>query len=262
MIVANNDILVLILSTTNPKYQEFKQAIRDTWVKDLQEHGVKCFFYEGGELENSVDGDTLKLNAPDDIFGVSKKLIAAIHFIFELHPQTKIIYRTNLSSYIDVNAFLRFIEDNQLDNEIYAGYLGTESIFRERFYQFKILYFLMRFIKFGKKIRFASGSGFFLGTTHCRKLLSSRVNFHLVDDIMVADTIKVSPSQLVVPLRLMVSDKTRSSIDERTYDQLVHEKNLFHYRFKTDDREQDAALLMHFGDKSFRRIFFTGNNNQ
>ena len=260
--IAHNDIVVLILSTTDPVYDKFKLAIRNTWAQDFHRHGVKCFFYEGGEVENSVDGDTLKLNAPDDIFGVSKKLIAAIQFIFELHPQTKIIYRTNLSSYIDVNTFLRFIKDNQLDNEIYAGYLGTESIFRERFYQFRILYFLMRFFKFGKKIRFASGSGFFLGATHCRKLLSSGINFRLVDDIMVADTIKVSPSQLVVPLRLLVSDKTRSSIDERTYDQLVHEKNLFHYRFKTDDREQDAALLMHFGDKSFRRIFFTGNNNQ
>lgn len=258
MLVDKNDIIVLILSTTHPKYQIFKKSIRETWAKDLHEKGIKCFFYEGGGAQNRTDGDTFVLNAPDDILSVSKKLVEALKFTFDLYPNVKVVYRTNLSSFIDVESFLRFINTNKLDEEIYAGYIGKESLFKERFYQFKLLYFIFKFHKFGRKIIFASGSGFFLGAKHCKRIITSNFNAGLVDDIMVAHTIKVLPSLSVTPLRLLVSSESRNSIDEKTFDHLVQEKNLFHYRFKTKDRNRDAELLRQFGDKSFRRVFFTG----
>lgn len=258
MLIDNNDIVILILSTRHQEYQKFKDAIRDTWAKDVQQKGIKYFFYEGGEDQNSIDGDTLRLNAPDDILGVSKKLVKALQFIFDKYPQTKIIYRTNLSSFIDVNTFLHFIEDKQLDEKTYTGYIGKEALFRERFYQFKPLYFIFKFLNFGRKINFASGSGFFIGAVNCRKILSTKVNTDLVDDIMVADAIKVSPDQSIAPLRLIVSNDTRNTLDQKTFEYLINEKHLFHYRFKTYDRDQDAVLLKQFGDQSFRTAFFTG----
>lgn len=258
MLIDKNDIVVLILSTRRPEYQKFKEAIRDTWAKGLNGKGVKYFFYEGGENQNRIDGDTLRLNAPDDILGVSKKLVKALQFIFDIYPQTKIIYRTNLSSFIDVDTFLDFIEDKQLDEKTYTGYVGKEALFRERFYQLKPLYFIFKFLNFGRKIHFASGSGFFIGAVHCRTILSTKVNTDLVDDIMVADAIKILPDESATPLRLIVSNDTRNTIDLKTFQHLVNDKYLFHYRFKTHDRDQDAFLLKQFGDHSFRIDFFTG----
>ncbi len=258
---SHDHIVVLILSTVDQRYEKFKLAIRNTWMKDLKDHGIKCFFYEGNGISNTIDGDTIKLNVPDNIHSVSKKFLAALQIIFEKFPRTKIIYRTNLSSFIDIETLLNFIEHNKIDEDIYIGCVGITRLFRERFYQINFLYFLLRFFPFGKKIRFASGSGFFLGATHCRKILSSKVNTDLVDDVMVADTLKISPKESLTPLRLIASDGTRNSMDENTFDQLINEKYLFHYRFKTHDRDQDAKLLMQFGDRTFRKSFFSDKDN-
>lgn len=254
-------IIVLILSTKDSEYDVFRTAIETSWLKDFKNVGIKCFFYEGGSDVNKIEGDFIKLKCPDDLYNVSHKLIEAFKIVFEKYPEVKLVYRTNLSSYIDVKIFLKFIELNKFSEDTYAGVIGNSYIFKEQLYKYKLLYYILRFILFGKKIQFASGAGFFLGANHCRTIISSKNNLNLVDDIMVADTINVSPLITAIPERLTVSLVSRRQFQKKEFLNLVNEKYLFHYRFKSKNRNEDAHLLKLFGDKNFRENFFICHND-
>ena len=49
--------------------------------------------------------------------------------------------------------------------------------------------------------------------------------------------------------------------NEKEFFNLVYEKYLFHYRFKTKNRNEDAFLLKMFGEKKFRESFFICQND-
>ena len=255
-------IIILILSTKDTEYEAFRTAIESTWLQDFKNLGIKCFFYEGGSDTNKIEGDVIKVNSLDNLYGVSHKLVEVLKVIYEKYPETQLLYRTNLSSYIDVPIFLKFIELHNFSEYTYAGIIGNTHFYKERFYQNRLLYFMLNFIPFGKKLQFASGAGFFLGAIHCRKIISSRVNLNLVDDIMVAHTIKVKPLSASIPERLLVSMKKRNYFKKESFIKLVNERLLFHYRFKTNNRNEDAILLRMFGDKHYRESFFICQNEK
>ena len=254
--IDRSKIIILILSTNNPEYLDLKHSIEKTWVNDFKEIGIKCFFYEGGSDSNFIQGDVINVKSPDDLYGVSHKLVEALKVVLEIYPKTELVYRTNLSSYIDVQTFMKFIYFHNFNDQTYAGLIGTTYLFKEKLYKYKILYFIFQFIPFGIKIQFASGAGFFLGSKHCRTIISSKVNLNLIDDVMVAYTINVSPLTTAIPERLSVSLETRQQFQKKTILSLINEKYLYHYRFKTNNRKEDASLLKMFGDKNFREGFF------
>jgi hypothetical protein len=256
-----SNIIVLILSTKDSEFDSFRAAIESTWLQDFKNVGIKCFFYEGGSDANKIDGDYIKLKCPDDLYNVSRKLIEALKIVFEKYPEVKLVYRTNLSSYIDVETFLKFIQVNKFTEDTYAGVIGNSYIFRELLYKYKLLYYVSRFIIFGRRVQFASGAGFFLGANHCRTIIFSKNNLNLVDDIMVANTINVSPLITAIPERLTVSIESRRHFQKKEFLNLVYEKYLFHYRFKTKNRNEDAFLLKMFGEKKFRESFFICQND-
>lgn len=248
-------IIVLILSTKDSEYVDFRTAIESTWLQDFKKLGIKCYFYEGGSDINKIEGDYIKLKCPDDLNSVSLKLIESLKLVFENYPETQLVYRTNLSSYIDVVTFLKFTELKKFSEYTYAGVIGKSYVLKESLYKYKFLYYLSRFIFFGKKIQFASGAGFFLGSKHCRTIISSKVNLNLIDDVMVANSINISPLTNAIPERLSISSETRHQFHKKDFLNLIHEKYLFHYRFKTNNRKKDASLLKMFGDKNFRESF-------
>lgn len=257
--IDNSKIIILILSTNIPEYQYFKAAIQKTWLQDFKNIGIKCFFYEGDSDSNYIQGDVIKVKSPDDLYGVSHKLVEALKVVFEIYPKTQLIYRTNLSSYIDVQTFMKYIHYHNFSDQTYAGVIGTTYLFKEKLYKNKLLFFILQFIPLGKKLQFASGAGFFLGAIHCRKIISTRVNLNLVDDIMVAHTIKVKPLDNAIPERLLVSSNTRNRYTKEAFNKLVNERLLFHYRFKTINRNDDAIILSMFGEKQYRESYFTSN---
>ena len=96
--IDNSNIVILILSTNKPEYQYFKAAIQETWLQDFKKLDIKVFFYEGGSESNHVQGNLIKVKSPDDLYGVSHKLVEALKVVFEIYPETQLVYRTNLSS--------------------------------------------------------------------------------------------------------------------------------------------------------------------
>jgi hypothetical protein len=248
----HDEIAVLILSTQAPQYREFQQAVRNTWKRQLVNAGVHVYFYSGDHLQNEIVDDEIHLVTSDKLKASAAKLKGAIKMLYAAHPHLKLIYRTNLSSYIDVDNFLKFIEKHQLGERTYSGFIGETTYIREYFYGNRLFHTLFRLIPIGPIITFASGSGFFIGIEYAKKLIDLELGNELIDDVMVAKVLNIAPSAAVSPMRFDVQENGLHKISPDAYCNLVEKKLLFHYRFKTKDRKHDAALLELFNDPSAR----------
>ncbi len=253
-------IAVLILSTQENSYAGFIDAIKFGWAADFRALNIPCYFYEGGHENQSIDGDLIKVNERDEIKFSAKKFKAAVKLLLSAHPDTSIVYRTNLSSYIDVEPFLKFIEAYSLDEYSYAGVPWKTSYIKEIWCGNRWWQKFFTLFPIGKKVVFASGAGFFLGRKHLDRIADDRDNFsmRMVDDVMVAVKINRSPDLKCTPHRIVYQSDGSHILDSMVYDELVRNNFLFHYRFKTNNRELDAELIRRFSDPSYRRCICVG----
>lgn len=257
-----NEIAVIILSTQSLQYDKFKNAIACTWMRRMQEYGIKCYFYSGNHAETGIFRNTeIKVTTSDVLWHTSEKLIAALDLLIEKHPELKLVYRTNLSSYIDVDNFLTYIREKGLDVRTYTGVVGETTYIREYLYRNRYLHKLFTILPIGEKIRFASGAGFFIGVNHVQRLLSLPFRHsRLIDDVMVAKTLEIKPDETISPLRFDISGTGSHKVSAMAYENMTRAGLLFHYRFKTHDRSKDAEILKAFDDREFRYDFCTIDN--
>ena len=247
--ISNEEIVILILSTQNERYDEFIKGISRGWLKAMQDRDIKCYFYSGDHVNVGVYGNQICVNTSDKLEQTSEKLLAAFDMLLGLHPETKLVYRTNLSSYIEVENFIRFIKEKRLNEYSYAGLVGETTYVREFFYGNRYLSKIFSIFPLGERIKFASGSGFFIGRKNIEKLLKSQpLYLKLIDDVMIARTLQIEPDKNASPLRFDIQEGDTHKMETTTYDSLIREGMLFHYRFKTSNREKDAEMLDGFND--------------
>ncbi len=243
-----NNIIILVLSTKEKSYQIFKNSIEKSWFKTAQNEGINCYFYEGGYDTQEISGNLIKLTAKDDLLSTSKKLVEVFELIRKEFPHVDIVYRTNLSSYIDVSALLKFIRKNKINSNSYMGIKGETYLLKEFFYlKNTYLHKLFSFIRLGHKIKFASGSGFFIGKTNIDKVIKRQEKMYLIDDVMVGYNLdgKVNSNSIT---RFDIKGDNSHKILPEELNKLI-EKGLFHYRLKTRNRIYDSATLKSFSDK-------------
>lgn len=251
--IRTEEIAVLILSTKNILYDQFKLSITNGWLKKMQSMNVKCYFYSGEQSASSIHGDQINVKTPDSLIHTSEKLLTALDLLMNKHPEVKLVYRTNLSSYIECENFIRFINRKKLDDYTYTGLIGETTYAREFFYGNRFLHKIFSLIPIGERIKFASGSGFFIGSKNISKLLKSPPQFiKLIDDVMVAKTLEMEPSKIIAPLRFDINENGEHKIEKSLYENLVNECMLYHYRFKTSNRSIDAEMLNAFNDPMYR----------
>jgi hypothetical protein len=255
--INNDEIVVLILSTKDEKYLKFKNAIQETWMKQLSLNNIKCFFYEGGHEKNEISNDLIKLKIKDDLQSTSIKVIESFKLIIDKYPTTKVVYRTNLSSFIDVEVFLKFIKYKNIGINSYCGIIGKTNYLKEYFYGNKLLSFIFSFLNLSKKIYFSSGSGFFIGINNISKLLLNPQKIDLIDDVMIGYNLNLNLLNQELPIRFDIKEDNTHKVSINEYIYLVNEKLLFHYRFKTKNRLNDSKLLYNFKDQKFREEFCT-----
>lgn len=256
--IHNEEIAVLILSTKNILYDQFKIAISNGWLKKMQSINVKCYFYSGEHSDSGIHGDQINVSTSDRLNHTSEKLLTALDLLINKHPEVKLVYRTNLSSYIECENFIRFINTKRLDDCSYTGLIGETNYVREVFYGNRYLHKIFSIFPIGERIKFASGSGFFIGKKNITKLLKSPPRFiKLIDDVMVAKTLEMEPSKITAPLRFDIIENGAHKIEKSKYDNLLNEGMLFHYRFKTSDRSIDAEMLDAFNDPLYRHACCT-----
>jgi hypothetical protein len=230
-----NKIIILILSTKDSKYDNFIKSCTEGWVKKARDNGIRCIFYSGGAQKNLLENDNLLLDCDDSLAGTALKLFKALQFIECNKIYYTHIYRTNLSSFIFIDSFIKYSQN--LKDDIYAGVIGSfNKVYL--FNRFHLLStFASKFLPF-QVLKFASGSGFFLSRNYVLKLLDTdKINFNYIDDVMVGsvlDGIRIFP----IPRYDIVNNLPSK-----------YESNCFHVRLKSSDRLIDSnrlALLCNF----------------
>lgn len=248
-------LVILILSTRSSTYNGFKEAIRKTWMKDSLDSNIPCYFYEGGWEKNEVVGDTIRLKSDDSLFETYQKFIDCLFFMDEVSIKYEVVFRTNLSSYIDIPVFLKFIESNTLSVRSYEGFRGETHLLRERIYVNKIFMRLSRFAKYGERISFISGSGMFLGAdaTKALQFYSGYKNkINIIDDVKIGWILNEMFSSSIQVDRLDIFSSGSHRLGRREYHQKV-EDGLFHYKFKNKDRRFDLDNLKKIHNIAYRQ---------
>lgn len=267
-----DEFAVLILSTQHKSYNDFKRAQRTSWVRELKTRGVAVYFYEGGHAENKIDDDNIYLKEKDCLSQTAKKLRAALQVLYTANSNIKLVYRTNLSSFIDVDMLLKYVDTIESYDRHYSGLETTvdymflkahplqlkllngvveNNHFKKimlKIYTKTVLLINVLFRKIMPSFKYASGSGFFIGKSECEKIISNQKFDKYVDDIMVRFCVGRSPD-----LYLERFDFTEdyAPLDEVEYS---HMKTmmLFHYRLKSVNRSFDSQLMVLLSDRKIR----------
>jgi hypothetical protein len=254
MEIIEKGIVILILSTKNNNYSDFKKAIRNTWLADIKKKGGRCFFYEGDSETEYMDTDTIYLTCGDELDSCAQKAREAISYVTNNFENVNLIYRTNLSSYIDADIFFDYVSKINDKNAVYQGIVGTAKLIPEYFHSNEKIKELLLCLKIGPKIDFCSGSGVFIGRKYFSSIIKTRKFDRFVDDLMFRLCIGKNPENTVLVDRFDFTSNFDPRCSAVEYSKRL-ETGLFHYRFKTDNRAIDSKLLELFGDASFREKF-------
>jgi hypothetical protein len=250
------NVLVLVLGTQDPGYLSFKQAIRDSWFKDFTAKGIRVLFYEGGYESTRLNGDTIELTTSDSLNGTAIKMKEAFRFVLNNYPDVKYIYRTNLSSFLEVNGFKNFMLNRTSHELAYCGIIGRTTTVKEFFYlKSRLLTYLFNYVKVGKKIEFASGSGFFISINNVQKYLGFDVDNQYIDDVYLGKILSLKLDSKKMPIRFDISDDNSHKISSVQYEDYLNKNYLFHYRCKTKERAFDQYVIRSFSDPLFRYNF-------
>lgn len=243
-------ILFLVLDTFASEYQVLKQAQLNTWCNDALSMGHRVVFYRGdANSENLFKDDTLIVKSDDSISNSACKLCLAMQHCLENMKGYDYIYRTNLSSYIDVKMMEVYLAapTTSLDSLAYAGVIGchySKPISLMRMLTPLIPYLRHLSVRF-KPTRFASGSGFFLTWKTCELIIrnKSHIDYKLIDDVAIGKLLSlygIQPNCL--PRIDTLDDYNKNQGDPANS---THESHSFHFRVKGTSRIKDA-IAMHW----------------
>ena len=231
-------ILILILSTTDPRYTEFIQACKRTWVHRAEQHSISCIFYQGGASNDILELNELKLAVDDSLDNTGMKLFRAFEYIEKSGIKYDYIYRTNLSSFIFIENFINWANTIS-DENLYAGVIVKANLNHRWPYRFMCK--LAELFHPENTIPFASGAGFWISRKNVQRVLSdTKLDFRLADDPMVGECLHRHGIKLTPVSRIDFNgDSIRYFAD--TSDKLEHIVHCFHIRCRSEDRARDAA---------------------
>lgn len=217
------NIIVLIIASDNEKYIK----MQDIWRKYMNNHpNIKSFFIKNDPtitedvMLNENENTIYSKNIETYIHGILSKTLNAINYCFN-NFDFDYIYRTNLSSMIELNKLYKYISTT--DPFHYGAVIGNYN-----------------------GILFGSGSGFFLSKEACIYLL---INHRRLSDECIADDVCIGillePIYGIKPIR-------RCNIESLCDDNYVIEDDLFHYRCKFDN---DHSLTIDIMQKLYNKLY-------
>jgi hypothetical protein len=246
---------VLILSSKHQSYDGFKEVIRKTWALDLKKNNIDCFFYEGDWGTNTLDGDLIKLDVKSEDEYSFKKFIQACTFLRNQNLNYDFIYRTNLSTYIDVSNFIKYIKIKEINQFSYCGLTSKAYLLPELTLKFKLLRKFAPKLRFGKRIAYKNGAGFFIGSLLINELINTYKpieNCYLEDDVFIGLLLehkKIREANTLI--RTIFADGSHKVL-KKQYQNEIDKNLLFHYRFKIENIESTIKMLESFHDSNTR----------
>jgi hypothetical protein len=200
-------LIILVLSyNDNGIYTDFYKSQKETW-DSINISNTSTYYYFGNHESNEICDHKILTNVSESLKNCGHKLINSLELIKDL--EFDFIFRTNSSSYVDKSILYDRLV-NIKDINYYAGING---------------YF--------DNIKFASGSGFVMTKNLVNLILNNKSSFRhdLIDDVAVG--------KLVGDLGVPLYSAERFDINNNNH----IAKNHYHYRIKTDNRENDISTM-------------------
>ena len=200
------NIIILIIANDHPRYYKEMQTV---WSKYMNKHpNIRSFFIKGNaESEISVESDTIYVKSGENyIPGILEKTVKSMEYI-QSHYEYDFIFRTNLSSFIDLNKLYEFMHLENTQSMHYGGIVLTPSD-----------------IPFG----YISGAGILFSRTTTEYILDnqSKLDYSIIDDVAFGKLlIPTFPIDFINRIEL-------ESVPECII-QPIKESPIFHFRCKT-----------------------------
>lgn len=204
----NKKILVCVLSLEEEPYISLEKTIRETWASKLHpDVGVVYYYGESNEIK-MVD-DKFYSNTPEGLYNIGYKTLNLFDYALN-NMEFDYIFRTNSSSYVNIEKLLDFIMDKPKEN-FYSGVIGNYG-----------------------GINFASGSGYFISRNLVDLVVEqkNRWDHRLIDD--------VSLGKLMLENNIKVYRGKRVNLS--VMDNIIPEG--YHYRIKHPSNRNNDIIMM------------------
>jgi hypothetical protein len=202
----NYEIIILIIASDNTDYYIKMQKIWNLYM-NTHPHIKSFFIKENINIDNNlfIDKENNTINVkcePSHIPGILIKTIESLKYIYNNY-NFKYIFRTNLSSFIDLNKLFLFTINNSFN---YAAVIGNHN-----------------------NIQFGSGAGFFL-SKECVNYLINKDNINYTknnDDVIIGEIL--TPIYPILSIgRIEIFDFNNKIISNNE----IKSSNIFHFRCK------------------------------
>ena len=119
-------ILIMAMSCQNEFFVDQEKYVKETWAKDIIDgkyENISFMIYRGGYDKNSYSKkeNLLKLNVEDGLEGTFKKTYFAFSMAEKIFGEYDYIFRTNTSTFVNVELLNVFIQQIENDELVYSG---------------------------------------------------------------------------------------------------------------------------------------------
>jgi hypothetical protein len=208
----NYQVIILIIASDDTDYYINMQKIWNLYMNTHPQ--IKSFFIKANlNIDNNllIDDNNNTINVKTEqspIPGILIKTIESLKYIYNNY-NFKYIFRTNLSSFIDLNKFYLFTLNNSFN---YAAVIGNYN-----------------------NIQFGSGAGFFMSRECVNYLINSdSIDYHkmydVLDDVIIGEILTpIYPILSIGRIDILDFNNKQISNDE------LKSSNIFHYRCKNSN---------------------------
>jgi GT2 family glycosyltransferase len=117
--------VILVLSSESEPWKSIEdKGIRTTWLLEAEQDSrvAVLFYYGDGSLGSGPElrGDRLYLPHPEGLENIGRKTVDAMAYVRE-HYDFDYLLRTNTSSYIDIQGYLRYLDNFDAGLPLYSG---------------------------------------------------------------------------------------------------------------------------------------------
>lgn len=207
-------IIILVLSSENKPYDMLEKVIRETWAREYPDN-VEIYYYYGGD-RNYIDGDKIYSNSEENIYNIGRKTINAFEFLS--NKDYDYIFRTNSSSYVNIEYLLEYIKDKP-NKMFYHGVIAHYE---------------------PENFNFVSGSGYIISRDLIDLVIENKDKW----DHSFPNADDVSIGKLLNSFGVIATPGIRRYVgyDIENLKKQDFDKN-YHFRCKCDDRNKDVLLM-------------------
>jgi len=141
-------VIVSILAMEARHYPRLEAVVRETWY-NLYKDKYKIFFYYGNREKNEIVDEKIYTIYDEGLYGIGYRTLEMLEILYEKFD-FDYIFRTTLSSYVDMEKLTEFLTDKPKNNFYCGGFVSHDGI------------------------PFCSGSGYFLSRDLVKLILDNK----------------------------------------------------------------------------------------